>query len=104
MNDGSISAPQRGHGPFVPMLLLALALLGWLSFQTSQLLREREQLAIGRTAQDPQVEAARKVRTSLDTVAAATAQLADLGNVNARLLVDELRKRGITINASAAPK
>jgi len=32
------------HGAFVPLLLLALAVVGWLAFQTMQLLREREQL------------------------------------------------------------
>lgn len=75
---------------------------------TYQLARESQQLTQLHAGQDAQVEAAGKVRASLDTVAAATARLADSGNVNARILVAELRRRGITINpavpATAAPK
>jgi hypothetical protein len=39
----------------------------------------------------------------LDTVARETAQLADGGNQNAKRIVDELRKRGVTINPNPAP-
>ena len=106
MNDGngqrSSSAHRHGASPFVPLLLLAVALLAWFGFQTYQLAGERQQLMQLRFAQEAQVEAAAKVRASLDTVAAATARLADQGNVNARVLVAELRKRGITINPSAS--
>ena len=77
--------------------------VAWFAFQTYQLSNEGQQLTLLRAGQDPQVEAAGKVRASLDTVATATARLADGGNVNARILVMELRKRGVTINPSAPP-
>jgi hypothetical protein len=92
-----------GTSPFIPMLLGGLALTGWFAFQTVQLAGERQQLIALRAAQDPQVDAATKLRASLDAMASATAKLADGGNMNARLLVDELRKRGITINPDAPP-
>jgi len=97
----SLSARNREASPFLPLLLLSLTLLAWLGFQSYQLMRESRQLAQMRFAQEAQVEAAGKVRSSLDTVATATAKLADSGNVNARILVAELRKRGITINPAA---
>jgi hypothetical protein len=104
----SLSSRRREFNSFAPLLLLTVTLLSWLGFQTYQLVGERQQLAQMRFAQEAQVEAAGKVRASLDTVATATAKLADSGNVNARILVAELRKRGITINpaapAAAAPK
>ncbi len=96
------SSTRNGASPFLPLLLLSLALLGWFSFQSYQLAGERQQLMALRAGQDAQIEAASKVRASLDTVASATARLAEGGNINARLLVDELRKRGITINPGAA--
>ncbi len=37
---------------------------------------------------------------SLDAIAAQTQRLAEQGNPNAMALVDELRKRGVTINTS----
>jgi hypothetical protein len=93
-------APQRSG--FVPMLLLALGMTGWLGFQSAQLLLERQQLATAQAALDPQVQGAAKVRAALDAVATATAKLAAEGNPNARAIVDQLRQRGITINAPAA--
>ena len=93
-------SPMRN--PFLPLLLLSLALTAWLAFQTAQLLRERSQYAAVRTAQELQVEAATKLRASLDALASETQRFSDAGNPSARLLIDELRKRGITVNAAAA--
>ena len=87
-----------GANPFVPMLLLSLALVAWFGFQSYQLTRERQQLMALRASQEPQMEAAARLRAALDTTATATARLADGGNTSARVLVEELRKRGITIN------
>jgi DUF1365 family protein len=106
MNDASSSRtrdPRADASPFLPMLLIATTLVAWFAFQALQLARERQQLAVLHGSQDAQVESAAKLRASLDAMASATAKLADGGNVNARLLVEELRKRGITINPSAPP-
>jgi hypothetical protein len=99
----SSRAPRREVSPFLPLLLLAAALVMWFGFQTYQLAGERQQLAQMHFGQEAQIEAAGKVRASLDTVAAATAKLAEGGNINARILVAELRKRGITINPAVPP-
>ena len=88
---------------FVPVALLAVAIFLWVGFQTSQLIRERQGLRTLREGQETQVQTSQKVRASLDAVATGTLKLADQGNPNARLIVDELRKRGITINATPAP-
>lgn len=98
------ASPARGASAFVPVLLLALALVAWLGFQAFQQLSERQQLAQLQASLDLQEQAATKVRASLDAVASATARLATNGNPTARVLVEELRKRGVTINPSAAPK
>ena len=42
-----------------------------------------------------------KMRAQLDGIAKSTAELAAKGNVNAGTIVQELAKRGITINLSA---
>ena len=49
------------------------------------------------------VDSAAKLRASLDALASDTQRLADAGNASAALLVAELRKRGVTINAAATP-
>lgn len=86
---------------FLPMLLLAFALLAWFAFQSVQLVGEQQQLNQAQTGLEAQHAGATKLRASLDAVAAATAKLAAEGNPNARVIVDELRKRGITINPAA---
>src|SRR5450755_1569688 len=88
---------EHTRAVFVPWLLLALALVVWLGFQTYQLVSERQQLKLLRVGQDANLDAANKVRGSLDAVATSTAKLASEGNANARVIVEELRKRGITI-------
>ncbi len=95
------SAHRGGNSIFLPALILLLALVGWFSFQAFQLYEERSALQESRFAQEQSVQTATKLRASLDTMARETARLAQQGNPNARLLVEELRKRGVTINASA---
>lgn len=88
---------RRAFSPFLPTLLIALSLLSWLAFQGVQLGLELRQLTLARASLDAQYEAATKLRSALDALATATAKLAANGNANARVVVDELRKRGITI-------
>jgi len=87
---------------FVPILLMALSVSGWSAFQTLQLLREQQQLETAKVALAPQELAAMKLRTALDQVATATAKLAAEGNVNARMIVEQLSSRGVTISSPAA--
>lgn len=92
----------NAHSTFLPLLLLSLALSGWLGFQGWQLFTERQQLQKFAAGQEAQVENANRLRASLDRLALATRQLAAEGNPNARLLVDELQRRGVTINPAKA--
>jgi hypothetical protein len=93
----------RLRSPFVPLLVMALTLVGWFAFQTVQLAREQSALGIDYASQSRAVEDSKKLRDALDTLARETQVLSDNGNTNARLIVDELRKRGVTINPGAAP-
>ena len=93
-------APDRG--PFVPLLLGGLALLGTLAFQSVQLLADRLALQTAHASQQQTVDNAGKLRQALDLLAADTQRMADTGNANARVLVEELKKRGVTINAATA--
>lgn len=98
------TAVPAQRSAFVPTLLMALAIVGWLAFQGVQLVRERLQLSELQTSLGAQAETATKLRASLDTVATATAKLAADGNENARVIVEELRKRGVTINPQGSLK
>lgn len=88
--------------PFVPLALLALALLIWVGFQAMQLTLERQRLVASLASQEGLVVNSRKLRASLDSLATETAKLAEQGNPNARLLVEQLRQRGVTIDTQAS--
>lgn len=97
-----MSEPWDSRSPFVPLLLGGGALFVWMLFQTGQLINERRQLTDAHASQAQTIEQSVKLRTSLDAIAAGTQRLADGGDTNAKLLIDELKKRGITINPGAA--
>lgn len=98
------SAPAKAeHSIFMPLLLLASALVLWFGFQTVQLVSERSELVVIKGNQSAQVDAAAKIRVALDSLAASTQRLANSGNANAQLIVQELAKRGVTINPNAKP-
>ena len=80
-----------------------MAVAGWFGFQTVQLVKERSYLKQAESAQEPQIQQSMKVRSALDGLARDTAQLADRGNPNAKLLVEELRRRDIIINPNVPP-
>lgn len=87
---------------FVPLLLVGLALLGWTVFQTVELIGEHRGLTAAQVAQQTQVERAEKLRASLSTLASDTQKLADGGDAGAKLIIDQLHQRGITINPNAS--
>jgi hypothetical protein len=100
----SDSAEARTFSPFVPLLVFFLAWLAWAAFQAVQLHEENKTLQALRASQQDQMQQANKVRQTLDALALETQKLADAGNTNAKLVIDELRKRGITVNRpKAAP-
>ncbi|MDB5926344.1 MAG: hypothetical protein JWN13_5280 [Betaproteobacteria bacterium] len=83
---------------FIPLLILSVTYLAWSIFQTTQLVRERDGLAAAQVSQEKPLEESKKLREKLDTLAKETQRLANRGNRGALAVVDELRKRGITIN------
>jgi hypothetical protein len=92
-----------GYSPFLPVLLLIIAVVAWPTFQCYQLFNEKQALATVMGNQSRQFEDAGKLRNSLDALARETALLADKGNPGAKLIVGELARRGVTINPNAPP-
>lgn len=107
MADHFEPAGTRSHRPwsvFVPLFLLALAYLAWTVFQTTQMLAERTALGTARANQEKTLEEAKKLRERLDALSKDTQLLANRGNKGASLVIEELRRRGITfITEAPAP-
>ena len=89
------------HTPFLPLLLLAIAFVGWMAIQTAWLVGERQSLIDGSAQQGKQLEAAYKMRLATDSLASKMQALANKGNANAQVIVAQLKQRGISINPGA---
>lgn len=101
--DGKVpAAPAAPRSAALPLALGLLAVVAWLGHQAWQLDQDRRQLEGARSTLQPTIETAQRLRRSLDLLAADTQRLADSGNGNAKVLVEELKKRGITINPAAS--
>lgn len=93
---------RENRSAFLPVLLLALGFLAWSGFQTVVLTRESDSFKAMAATQDKSLQDAFKLRNALDALARDTRKLSDAGNAGARLIVDELRKRGVTISTDVA--
>jgi len=90
----------------LPVFLMALSLVIWFSFQLVQTIKTRDALINAITGQEPQIQAANKIKATLSAVATGTKQLANQGNPNAAQIVNALAQRGINIadpNVSQQP-
>ena len=85
----------------VPQLLFGAALVIWAVFQTTVLVGERSTLSTLRANQTATIEQSIKLRAQLDAIAAKTQVLANAGNPGAKAVVEELKKRGVTIDPNA---
>lgn len=97
MSDGN-----DNQNPFLPILLLAVAVVSWSGFQTTQLVIERSKLREAISSQEAQMDQSGKLRERLQSLAGRVAKLARDGNANATIVVEELRKRGITLQDGAS--
>jgi hypothetical protein len=88
---------------FLPSCIGLCALVLWFGFQTAQLSQERTTLGALAGNQATVLGNAKKMRAQLDAIAAETAKLAQAGNQNAAQIVEALKQRGVTIDASKAP-
>ena len=91
------SRPERSRDPWPAVALITITVVAWLAFQTVQFVREREALHTVKTAQEPTLEQAQKLRAQLDSIARSTLKLAEQGNSGAALIIEDLARRGVTI-------
>ena len=94
---------ERPYSPFLPLLLLVIGAVAWPAFQCYQLASEKQAIAVAFGNQIRQFEDSGKLRNSLDALDRDTALLAAKGNASAKLIVDELARRGVTIDPSKQP-
>jgi hypothetical protein len=82
-----------------PLALVVLAFFVMVTFQAVELVRERGHLADLKLTQEGAMQEGAKLRQQLESLGAKTAQLADTGNANAKAIVEEFRRQGVTLKS-----
>jgi hypothetical protein len=99
----SVIAPVEERGSSLPLLLTLVALLIWFTFQTLQLVLERQNLSAVKANYEQAMQEAQKTQGQLQALITKTVELANQGNPGAKAVINELEKRGIPVQGMAPP-
>jgi hypothetical protein len=100
----TVSAPVE-RASNVPLTILLIALVVWFGFQTLQLATERANLGEARGHQEAAMQESEKLRSQFESLISKTSELANKGHTGAKLVMDELQKRGMMAQPEVmAPK
>ncbi len=94
-------APQSGSN--LPVLITLVALIVWFGFQTLQLFRERTNLGFVKEKQETAIKESEKIRVQFQAIMTKTSELANQGHPGAKLVVDELQRRGMAVAPEGRP-
>lgn len=87
----------------LPLMLILAALTIYFGFQTMQFFYERNNLAMVKSSQDAAIQEAQKVQAQFKTLVSKTGELADKGHAGAKMVMEELLKRGVSSAPQALP-
>ena len=93
--------PPAERGANLPLTILLIALVLWFGFQTVQLASERANLGEARGHQEAAMQEAQKLRTQFESLINKTSELANKGHAGAKLVMEELQKRGMAAQSEA---
>jgi len=86
------SAPAASN---LPLIIILAALTIYFGFATLQALTERSHLAAVKGNQEAAIQEAQKVQAQFKTLVTKTGELARQGHAGAKMVMEELLKRGV---------
>jgi hypothetical protein len=87
----------------LPLILTFAALTIYFGFQTLQFLYERSNLVMVKSSQEAATQEAQKIQAQFKTLVNKTGELADKGHAGAKMVMEELLKRGVSSAPEPAP-
>jgi hypothetical protein len=81
----------------IPISLLSLTVFLFLSFQTMQVLRDRDALNVAKGQQEQPYQDSLKLKAQLNALLIGTQKLTDEGNKSTKVITDKLKNLGIEI-------
>lgn len=97
------SEPAQRTDSNLPVTLILVALLIWFGFQSLQLVRERANLSAAKASQETALRETEKITQQFQGLMARTVELASQGHAGARMVVEELQRRGIGVAPAVRP-
>jgi predicted transcriptional regulator len=94
-------APAVERSANLPLTILLIALVLWFGFQTVQLASERANLNEARGHQEAAMQEAQKLRKQFESLISKISELANKGHAGAKLVMEELQKRGMAAQPEA---
>jgi hypothetical protein len=94
----------RNGASSIALTLTLVSLVLWFGFQAFQLVRDRSSLQVVKANQETAMQESEKIRTQFQTLMAKTAELANKGHAGAKMVIDELQKRGLGVGAGPEEK
>jgi hypothetical protein len=87
----------------LPLILTLAALTIYFGFQTLQFLFERNNLVMVKSSQEGATQEAQKIQAQFKMLVSKTSELADQGHAGAKMVMEELLKRGVGSAPQPAP-
>src|SRR5689334_22662871 len=87
-----------------PLIITIVSLLVWFGFQAFQLMRERNNLIMVRSNQDPAIQESQKIQAQFQNVIAKTSELANRGHAGAKMVMEQLQRQGIGVAPETKPE
>ena len=101
VEERELVTPAAERGANLPLTILLIALVLWFGFQAVQLAIERANLGEARGHQEAAMQEAQKLRTQFESLISKTSELANKGHAGAKLVMEELQKRGMAAQSEA---
>ena len=94
---------EKTGGSSIALIITLVSLILWFGFQAFQLVRDRSSLRLLKANQETAIQESAKIRTQFQTLMTKTAELAKQGHAGAKMVIDELQKRGVGIAPDERP-
>jgi|ERR1051325_5222199 hypothetical protein len=87
-----------------PLIITIVSLVVWFGFQSFQLMRERSNLIMLKSNQDPAMQESQKVQAQFQNVITKTSELANQGHAGAKMVMEQLQKQGLALAPETKPE
>jgi hypothetical protein len=87
----------------LPLFLILAALTIYFGFQSFHLLNERGNLTLVKASQEGAIQEAQKVQAQFKTLVTRISELAEKGHAGAKMVMEELLKRGVSATPETSP-